>query len=146
MPLGRASGEIDAPVGEVWSGLTDFANPQRLAPAIASGSATGEGVGAVRVVQSARGLLIQERLLECDAEVGRFRYEVLDIGDMPLAGITRYECTVTLQSLPGDRTAIEWSSSGSADRAIGPITEFLDALYARAKDSIQAAIGRGAAN
>lgn len=135
--LARVTGTIAAPVEDIWDVLTDFAHPQRLAPTIAHCSMSGEGVGAIRTVQSSRGLTIHERLLECDRATGCFRYEVLDSGDMPFAHITCYECTVTMTSQSDGTTDITWSSVGNADGPIEPIAEFLGALYRRANDNIR---------
>ncbi len=138
--LARTSGTINAPMADVWAVLTDFAHPQRLASTIDRCTVSGDGVGAVRTVESSRGLVIHERLLECDAAAGRFRYEILESGDMPFAHVLSYECTVTVSGDPAGSTTLDWSSVGLVDGPLAPIEAFLGALYRRATDSIRAAV------
>lgn len=137
MQLANISLEIDAPTAAIWAVLADFARPQRIAPTIDYCTALGSGVGAIRVVETSRGLTIRERLLECDEEAGRFRYEILAGGNMPFAHVTSYECTVTVTPRPNGATEIGWSSIGGVDGPVEPISEYLTALYRRATECIR---------
>lgn len=125
-----------APEG-VWDLLTDFGNPQRLAPSILA----CELVGEVRTVRSSRGLTIREEMVTCDRADWRFGYRILDDGDMPFAGVTRYDCTVTLQPVAGG-TRVMWRSEGDVDGPLAPVTAFLDTLYRAAIANIAAIAGR----
>jgi len=121
---------------QIWGVLTDFANPQVLAPTIIGATANGDGVGAVRIVKSSRGLEIHEQLLVCDPVTHLFRYCILDSGDMPFAHVTSYTCTVRLVPA-GDRiTQIHWRSEGTVDGPIEPIRDFLTTLYRNANRQI----------
>ena len=130
--LARVSGVIDAPVQEVWRLITDFANPQRLAPSIEHCSIIveggGEGVGAVRLVL-ARGLRIYERLVEADEVSHRFRYEILPDGDMPAAGLSSYAAQVLLSPLSERRTRVEWSSEGDVVGDLVALNTQFQVLY-----------------
>lgn len=138
----RVDVDLADAAADVWRVLTDFGWPQVLAPTVMRCDLDGEGVGAVRTVHSSRGLTIREELLECDAARGRFRYRVLPSGDMPLAGIVSYECTVVVRPRDGG-TRLSWRSAGTADGALPPITAFLAALYRNASANITAALAAG---
>ena len=120
---------VAAPVEALWRVLTDFGRPQRLAPTIMRCTVTGMGVGAVRIVESSRGLTIHERLVLCDPAAWRFGYEVLDSGDMPFAGVTRYVATVTLTPIDAAHTTIDWRAEGRVSSDPAPVTAAITALY-----------------
>ena len=119
-PLACVTDVLAASITDVWAVVSDFGHPQRLAPSIVCCTVSGEGVGAVRIVESSRGLRIHERLVECDFAAGRFCYEVLDDGDMPFAGVTSYDCTVVVSEHAGGATEICWSSVGDITGPIEP--------------------------
>ena len=138
--LASVSEVIAARAADVWAILADFAHPQRLAPTILRCAVSGSGVGAIRVIESSRGLRIHERLVECDFAAGRFRYEILDDGDMPFAGVSSYDCTVTVEPRADGSTMIRWASVGNVTGPIGAIEEFLTTLYRGAIDRIRTAV------
>lgn len=127
--LARVTAIANAPASAIWAVLADFERPQRLAPSITGCTMTGSGVGAVRIVESSRGLSIHERLLICDAWQFRFQYEVLDTGDMPFANVTSYRATIKLDPLDDGRTAIDWLAEGSVSGDAAPVRDYLETLY-----------------
>lgn len=138
-PLAHVEADVAAPVEALWAVLTDFAHPQRLAPSITECTVEGSGVGAVRCVFSSRGLVIYERLVECDAGAHRFVYEVLDRGDMPFAGVTAYRARVALTDLGGDITRVSWMAEGEVAGVRGEVVAFLRKLYGQAIRNLAAA-------
>ena len=124
--------DITAPARAVWRVLTDWAHPERLAPTILRTETTG----AVRIVTSSRGLSIHEALLDCDRDAYLFRYEILDSGDMPFAGVTSYRCTARLTRRTDAITEIAWRSEGTLDGPPEPIRDFLTGLYRTANKRI----------
>lgn len=138
-PLAHVAQDVAAPADALWAVLCDFAHPQRLSPTIVECTADGAGVGAVRCVFSARGLVIYERLVECDPATLRFVYEVLPRGDMPFAGLTSYRARVSLTPLDDGRTRISWMAEGDADGPRDDITAFLRELYSTAIRNLAAA-------
>ena len=140
--LGEIREELDAPIADVWKLIADFAHPERIAPTIARVEMIGDGVGAVRVVHTVRGLAIRERLLECDPALKRLRYEIVGGSDMPCAGVTSYCCTIRLAPLPDGRTSAHWRSEGTGDAPIDPVRDYLDTLYRTANRQI-AAVANG---
>ncbi|KQS03611.1 hypothetical protein ASG11_04555 [Sphingomonas sp. Leaf357] len=132
---------IAAPAAAIWQVLTDFGNPQRLASTINSAEVTGNGIGAVRVIRSSRGLEIHEVLIESDPIAYRFGYAILDSGDMPFAHVTSYRCAVRLAPTSDTHTEIHWRSEGTADGPTGPIADFLTTLYRNANVQIARQIG-----
>ena len=137
--LGGVEVEVAVPLAALWAVLTDFGHPQRLVASIEACTVEGEGVGAVRTVTSSRGLTILEQLVECDAAGGRFVYEVLDSGDMPLAGITAYRATVTFTPMTSQRTRIAWQADCRYDGDVAALTGFIEGLYREAIRSLAAA-------
>lgn len=129
---------VDGNARAIWDVLMDFGHPERLAPTIDSATLIGEGEGAVRIVKSSRGLEIHEKLVACDIGDYRFRYSILDSGDMPFAGVVSYHCTVLLSPLSDSRTEILWRSEGEVDGPIAPIRAFLESLYRNAINRIEA--------
>ena len=133
--------EVDVPVASdaLWSVLSDFAHPQRLASSITDCTVEGDGVGAVRCVFSSRGLVIYELLVECDPVERRFVYEVLDRGDMPFAGVTAYRARVLLTPLAAECTRVSWMAEGAVAGPRAEVTGFLRGLYAQAIANLAAA-------
>ena len=138
-PLAHVEADVAVPVEALWAVLTDFAHPQRLASSITECTVQGEGEGAVRCVVSDRGLVIHERLVECDAAERRFVYQVLDRGDMPFAGVTAYRARVLLTPLGIDLTRVSWIAEGEVEGPRGAVTAFLRDLYAQAIRNLAAA-------
>jgi carbon monoxide dehydrogenase subunit G len=130
------TGAIAAPVELIWRILTDFAHPQRLAKSIESCQATGERVGDTRTVR-ARGLVIHERIEDIDHTAFRFRYRVLETGDMPMRGMLSYVATVTLLPRSDAVTDIEWRSEGDVEGELAEISAHLITLYAAAIDNLR---------
>ena len=129
--LARVREWVAAPAGRIWAVLTDFGHPQRLARSIEACEATGDGIGATRVVK-ARGLVIHERLEELDPAGQRLRYRVLDSGDPPAPGVSGYVATVVLSPRSDAVTEVEWSSEGAVEGPLDPARAHFEALYRRA--------------
>jgi carbon monoxide dehydrogenase subunit G len=127
----RVADVIAAPVEAIWRIVTDFAHPQRLAKSIESCQATGERVGDTRTVR-ARGLVIHERIEDIDDTAFRFRYRVLETGDMPMRGMRSYAATVTLRPRSDVVTEIEWRSEGDFEGDLAEISAHLVTLYSAA--------------
>lgn len=139
----HVKGTIEAPADSVLAPLTGFGNPQLLALSIDCCTVTAEGIGAVRVIESSRGLRIHERLLEFGQASYRYRYDMLDSGGMPLDLIASYELTMVLAPIAADGTEIEWRSEGRPDKAVEPTAAFLEGLYRRATDNRSAHLAKG---
>ena len=131
-PLAHVEADAAAPIEALWAVLTDFGQPQRLAPSITACTLEGNGPGAVRCVHSDRGLVIYERLVECDPVTRRFVYEVLPRGDMPFAGVTAYRARVSLTELTPRNTRVSWLAEGEVDGPRGEVARFLQRLYGQA--------------
>ena len=143
-PLAHVEADVAVPVDALWAVITDFAHPQRLAPSITECTVEGAGVGAVRCVFSSRGLVIYERLVECDAQARRFVYEVLDRGDMPFAGVTAYRARVVLSDLGDGMTRVSWMAEGDVEGPRDAVAAFLRELYGQAIGNLATvALGEG---
>lgn len=99
--------EISAKVDRVWACLRDFGDLSAWAPGDPQVELAGSGVGAVRTVSMGGGPVVRERLTAFDEAHRTFGYEIVE-GPFPFTG---YAAKVALTQLPGDRTAIEWSST-----------------------------------
>jgi hypothetical protein len=127
--LARVTATVAAPAAALWTVLSDFERPQLLVTSIKGCIVTGSGIGAVRIVESARGPTIHERLLICDSDNFRFQYEVLETGDMVFKRVKRYRSTILLTPFGGSRTKVDWLAEGRVDGDTAPVRHFLDALY-----------------
>lgn len=131
-PLVHVEQEVAATADALWAVLADFAYPQRLTPTITDCTISGSGAGVVRRVVNSRGLVIFERLVECDADAHRFVYEVTPEGDMPFPGLTEYRARVSLLPLGSGRTRVSWIAEGLVDGDPAPLIDFLHVLYGQA--------------
>lgn len=131
-PLVHVEREVDAPADALWAVIAEFARPQRLAPTIVQCTVEGAGPGAVRRVTSSRGLVIRERLVECDEHARRLVYEVVPDGDMPFAGLTEYRAQILLVPVDAGRTRVSWIAEGAVDGDASAAIEFLRGLYGQA--------------
>lgn len=138
MQLAHVRETIAAPADRVWALLTDFANPQRLAPSIEACEATGSGAGATRVIR-ARGLVIRERLEVLDPANHRFSYRVLASGDPSTPGVSDYVATVVIHPVSPETTEIEWSSLGNVKGDATHASAHFTALYRRAIANLEMA-------
>jgi hypothetical protein len=98
--------EIDTDINRVWDLVADFGGVNRISPDIQSCEVEGDGVGAVRTINT-NGILIQERLERLDEESRTFSYSMLE-GPIPFKN---YLATVTLREAGPRRTAIQWAGS-----------------------------------
>jgi carbon monoxide dehydrogenase subunit G len=74
--------KISAPADAVWDILGDFDSMPKWMPGIETSEVSGEGVGAIRTVTSARVGTIKERLDAYDSTARSFAYSVLE-GALP---------------------------------------------------------------
>jgi carbon monoxide dehydrogenase subunit G len=137
MELCRITREVAAPAKPMWDLLADFANPQVLARTIEQCETTGEGAGATRTLR-ARGLVIEERLVECDEDRLRYVYEVLPTGDMPAPALRTYRATVQMRPLGPGRTEVEWSCEADVEGPVEPVRAQISTLYAGAIANLEA--------
>ena len=98
--------EIDADVTKVWDLVSDFGGVNRISPDIQSCEVEGEGIGAVRTINT-NGIIIQERLEGLDPVARTFSYSMLE-GPIPFK---KYLANVKLEESGGGRTKINWAGS-----------------------------------
>jgi carbon monoxide dehydrogenase subunit G len=98
--------EIDASREVVWDLVSDFGGVQRISPEVESCKLEGEGVGAVRTINT-QGIVIKERLESLDGKNYTFSYSIVE-GPIPF---TDYLAKVELSPAGAGRTKIHWSGS-----------------------------------
>ena len=98
--------EIDASREVVWDLVSDFGGVKRISPEVESCKLDGEGVGAVRTINT-QGIVIKERLESLDADKCTFSYSIVE-GPIPF---TNYLAQVELTPAGPQRTKINWSGS-----------------------------------
>src|SRR6185295_8600912 len=98
--------EIDAAKEAVWDLVSDFGGVGRISPEVESCKVEGEGVGAVRTINTS-GIIIQERLEALDGKTYTFSYSMLE-GPIPFKN---YLAHVTLTDAGPKRTRIKWAGS-----------------------------------
>jgi hypothetical protein len=111
---------LDAPVGDVWRWLDDFANWHKWIPRIVS-TTMDEGldqapVGSTRILHREDGSTIRERLIDKDG-VRRTMSYVFD-GPTPFP-VRRYVGTVRVEPVTtSDATFIHWSGDFDSDAEV----------------------------
>ena len=127
---------IAASADAVWDQLSDFAGIEVGGP-IESFEIEGEGVGAVRTIGLANGVVI-ERLDIHDAAAGTFTYSILN-DDSPLP-VTGYSATVIIIDTGDGNTTVEWTGSyepqGPEEAAVAVVTGIYTGAIARARDAL----------
>lgn len=98
--------EIDASRDVVWDLVSDFGGVKRISPEVESCVLDGEGVGAVRTINT-QGIVIKERLESLDGNNYTFSYSIVE-GPIPF---TNYLATVVLDTAGPGRTRINWSGN-----------------------------------
>jgi len=98
--------EIDAAIDVVWDLVSDFGGVGRISKDVQSCKVEGEGIGAVRTINT-NGILIQERLESLDNAAHKFSYSMLE-GPIPF---TNYVAHVTLSEAGPKKTKIHWAGS-----------------------------------
>ncbi len=127
---------IAAPADAVWTALSDFAGIQVGGP-IESFEIEGDGVGAVRTIGLANGVVI-ERLDNHDAAAGTFTYSILN-DDSPLP-VASYSATVNISDAGDGNTKIEWTGTyepqGPEEAAAAVVTGIYTGAIAQARNAL----------
>lgn len=104
--------ELEAPIAAVWDAVRDFGDVKAWAPEAKLLGVDGEGVGAVRRIDTPGGVFV-ERCDAHDPDAHRFSYRILESP----APFRDYVAVVQLTALDGARCAIEWSCTFEAEPA-----------------------------
>ena len=101
---------IDRPAEAAWQVLSDFAAACNYLSAVVECRVEGVGVGAQRILTSADGSTIVERLVSLDSPAHRLSYLLLS--DTPFR-----ECltTVSVRDLGPGKSEAEWSAAFEAE-------------------------------
>ncbi len=105
----RVREELDASIDRVWEAVGDFGDLRAWAPEAKVLGVEGEGVGAVRRIDTPGGLFV-ERCEALEPGEHRLSYAVLEC-PMPFRD---YVAVVQLTELDAGRCAIEWSCTFEA--------------------------------
>ena len=100
--------EINAPADKVWAVVGKFGD-MSWHPAMAKTEATGNEVGATRVLTTTAGGKISEKLTKLNAEGKTFSYEITDV-DVKVVPVTNYSSTITVTGT-GDKSTVEWKGA-----------------------------------
>ncbi len=76
---------------------------------MAKTEATGNEVGATRVLTTTAGGKISEKLTKFNAEGKTFSYEITDV-DVKVVPVTNYSSTITVTGT-GDKSTVEWKGA-----------------------------------
>lgn len=126
MATARVNDELDASIDQVWELVKDFGDLGAWAPDGKVLDVEGEGIGAIRRVQSGdgSGAIFKERCEAIDPEAYSFSYAVLE-SPLPMRD---YVAVVKLSELGSKRCGIEWSSEFEPVGA--PEAELVQAIQA----------------
>jgi hypothetical protein len=108
--VARLVAAIAAPIGEVWAVVASFGALKAWIPGVASCSQKGDGVGAIRRIESGFGL-VDERLEESDPEHHRVVYRVLDPAPLPMKGIVG---SIQLSAIDSASTRLDSGTAAGA--------------------------------
>jgi hypothetical protein len=100
--------EINAPADKVWAVVGNFGD-MSWHPAFAKTEATGNEVGATRVLTTGAGGKISEKLTKYNAEGKTLGYEITDV-DVKVVPVTNYSSTITVTGT-GDKSTVEWKGA-----------------------------------
>jgi hypothetical protein len=129
---------LPANAGRVWELLRDFGGIHRIADGIESCKVEGEGVGAVRTLQLAGGLSLQERLEAFDDEGRSLRYAI--IGEHPLP-LDDYLSTVSVVPEGDERCTIDWSGTFQPKGSEEQVTRMVEGIYRGGIKGIRKTLG-----
>ncbi|KPM42790.1 hypothetical protein AK830_g3753 [Neonectria ditissima] len=102
---------IDAPPNEIWPFLSAIGAERILIPGCTRSSVLeGYGKGAIRRVYFGD-VIFDERILECDAETYKLKYEVIEPNSSPASGVV---AAVQLHPSGTDKTTVTWVSGAKA--------------------------------
>lgn len=126
MATARVNDELDASIDEVWELVKDFGDLSAWAPDGKVLDVEGEGIGAIRRVQSGdgSGAIFKERCEAIDPDAYSFSYAVLE-SPLPMRD---YVAVVKLSELGPKRSGIDWSSEFEPVGA--PEAELVQAIQA----------------
>ena len=99
------SGEVRAPLEQVWGLLRDFGSIDRYAGGISSCVIEGHDVGAVRTLTVASGVIC-EQLLKVDEKNRSVIFAIIS-SPLPMSSCIS---TIRVKSLSADRCEVTWSS------------------------------------
>jgi polyketide cyclase/dehydrase/lipid transport protein len=97
--------EINAPADKVWAVVGNFKD-MSWHPAFVKTEATGNEVGATRVLTTATGGKINETLTKYNAEGKSLSYEITEV-DVKVVPVTNYAATISVTG-SGDKSTVEW--------------------------------------
>ncbi len=97
--------EINAPADKVWAVVGNFKD-MSWHPAFAKTEATGNEVGATRVLTTTAGGKINETLTKYNAEGKSLSYEITEV-DVKVLPVTNYAATISVTG-SGDKSTVEW--------------------------------------
>jgi hypothetical protein len=100
--------EINAPADKVWAVVGNFGD-MSWHPAFAKTEATGNEVGATRVLTTGTGGKINEKLTKYNAEGKTLSYEITEV-DVKVVPVTNYSSTITVTGT-GDKSTVEWKGA-----------------------------------
>jgi hypothetical protein len=136
MPHIKASTVVGKTPDEAFRAVGSFADASWV-PGTVRCEVTGEGVGAVRVVTTAEGARLRERLESYDAEGRRYTYRLLE-GPAP---IENYMSTVAV-SPEANGSVISWEATFDAPPAIeASVTTALENLFNAAMEGLRTRLG-----
>jgi hypothetical protein len=105
---------FDAPVERVWPLVSDFGGLVGIVPGVEECRVEGSGLGADRVIPTADGGSVVERLTWLDHDNHALSYSIVSGSPFPWQ---RYVATVKLTPA-GDRTDIEWQGNFDPDEGV----------------------------
>jgi hypothetical protein len=120
----RVREELDAPIDQVWEAVQDFGDVRAWAPEAKVLGVEGQGLGAVRRIETPGGVFVES----CESHepaAHRFSYKILESP----APFRDYVAVVQLESLDGDRCAIEWSCTFEAPSGAEGMREVVENTY-----------------
>ncbi len=121
----RVREELHASIDRAWEAVRDFGDVRAWAPEAKVLGVEGEGVGAIRRIETPGGLFV-ERCEALEPDAYRFSYAVLEC---PLP-FRDYVAVVQLTELDAGRCAIEWSCTfEAAPEAAGAIRDVVENTY-----------------
>jgi hypothetical protein len=105
--------EFQASADTVWKEVADFGGIGEWAPGVESCKLEGEGVGSVRVLGMAGGVVMKERLETLDAAARCLSYAIIE-GPMP---VENYLATIKVVPV-GDGSRVDWGASFDAPEGV----------------------------
>lgn len=120
-----ASIEINATADAVWQVVRDFNGLPNWIPAVTGSAMEGEGPGAVRVIKTADGAEMTERLESFDDHGRALSYSLVE-GPLP---VKDYRAILSVTPTEDTRCVVDWTCTCQADgipeEQLRPIIETL---------------------